>query len=75
MLGIGLELACRLDEVVVGPALAAAAHVQAGHLVEVRVKDWSPEPEALWLCCNADRVLARVQRVLVEKCTSELAAL
>ena len=75
MLGIGLELACRLDEVVFGPVLAAATHVQSGRLVEVRVKNWSPEPEALWLCCNADRVLARVQRVLVDKCTAELAAL
>ncbi|MEO6953760.1 MAG: LysR family transcriptional regulator [Polyangia bacterium] len=75
MLGIGLELACTLDEIVFGPVLAAASHVHDGRLVELRVKDWSPEPETIWLCCNADRVRARVQRIIVEKCAAELAAL
>jgi DNA-binding transcriptional LysR family regulator len=73
MLGLALELAGRVDELVFGPVVAAYEHLKSGQLVQIDVQGWSPEPSVLWLCCNGDRVRAKTQRTLVEQCVSALA--
>ncbi len=61
---VALEMAARTDHVVFGPWLAARGHVERGELVEIRVQGWSVT-EPLYLACNSDRVLARVQQAVV----------
>jgi DNA-binding transcriptional LysR family regulator len=73
MLGLALELAGRVDELVFGPVVAASEHLKSGQLVQIDVQGWSPEPSVLWLCCNGDRVRSKTQRTLVEQCVSALA--
>jgi DNA-binding transcriptional LysR family regulator len=72
MLGLALDLAGRVDELVFGPLVAAYEHLKSGQLVEIDVAGWSPEPSPLWLCCNGDRVRSKTQRTLVVECSAAL---
>jgi DNA-binding transcriptional LysR family regulator len=62
---LGLEMAARTDQLVFGPAVAARGHVTSGALVEIRVHGWDVS-EPLFVACNADRVLSRVQNTVVK---------
>jgi len=73
-MGLALELAAGCDQLAFGPAVAAQPYLASGALVEVRVAGWEIT-EALHLACNVDRVLARVQRSLLEVLRSALEAL
>jgi DNA-binding transcriptional LysR family regulator len=63
--GVGLELAAATNHVVFGPAVAARTLVLAGRLAEVRVRGWHLTEE-LYLHANADRILSRMQKAVVE---------
>lgn len=63
--GVAMELAATTNQLVFGPVIAARALVQAGRLVEIRVPGWRTN-EALYFHANADRVLARVQKAIVD---------
>lgn len=63
--GVALELAAATNQLVFGPVLSARTLVMAGRLVELRVPGWNLT-EALYFHANADRVLARVQKSIVE---------
>jgi DNA-binding transcriptional LysR family regulator len=63
--GVALELAAATDSVVFGPVVSARTLVLAGRLAEVRVRGWHLT-EDLYFHANADRVLARVQKAIVE---------
>jgi DNA-binding transcriptional LysR family regulator len=63
--GVGLELAAATEQLVFGPVIAARTLVLAGRLVEIRVSNWRLT-ESLYFHANADRVLARVQKSVVE---------
>jgi DNA-binding transcriptional LysR family regulator len=71
-IGIGLELAACSEQVVFGPAVAAAPYLAAGALVAVDVAGWAVG-DVLFLACNGDRVLARTQRSILEALTLALA--
>ena len=64
-IGVALELAAASDQLVYGPVLAARTLVLAGKLVELRVAGWRTT-ETLFFHADADRVLARVQKAIVE---------
>lgn len=64
-IGLALELAARTDQLVFGPAIAARRYVTAGALQEIRVSGWNVS-EPLYVACNGDRVLARVQNAIVK---------
>jgi hypothetical protein len=64
-IGVALELAAATNQLVFGPVLAARTLVLAGRLVEVRVPGWRLV-DNLYFHANADRVLARVQKAVVE---------
>ena len=71
---VGLDLARSTGQLIFGPAIAAAAHVARGELVEVRVRDWDVR-EPLTLAVNGERVRARTQRAvaaLIERTVAEL---
>lgn len=70
---LALELATRSEQVVFGPCIAAAAHLAAGRLVEVRVQGWNVRSQ-LYLACNGDRVLARVRNSIADALRSHLTA-
>lgn len=59
-----LELAAVSDQLVYGPAFAAAQHVERGAVVEVRVEGWN-ERDEMHFACNAERMLARIEAVFV----------
>jgi DNA-binding transcriptional LysR family regulator len=63
--GVGIELAAATHQLVFGPTIAARTLVLAGRLVEIKVPGWNLN-ETLYLHTNADRVLARVQKSIVE---------
>ena len=63
--GVGLELAAATDQLVFGPVIAARTLVLAGRLVELKVPGWHLT-ENLYFHANADRVLSRVQKAVVE---------
>lgn len=63
--GVALELAAATNQLTFGPALAARTLVMAGRLVEIRVPGWRLV-DTLYFHANADRVLARVQKAVVE---------
>lgn len=63
--GVALELAAATNQLVFGPVIAARTLVLAGRLVEVKVQNWRLT-ESLYFHANADRVLARVQKAVVE---------
>jgi DNA-binding transcriptional LysR family regulator len=72
-IGVGLELAKRGKQVVYGPAIAARSLLAAGELVEIQVAGWGDRTsEPLYLYCDGDQVLMRVQRALIESCTAAL---
>jgi DNA-binding transcriptional LysR family regulator len=63
-LGVALDVAAASDQLVFGPVVAARALVDTGRLVELKVPGWHLT-DALYVHANADVVLARVQRVIV----------
>jgi DNA-binding transcriptional LysR family regulator len=64
-IGAALEFACRSDQVVFGPYVAARRHVKAGSLVEIPVSGWDVY-EPLHVLCNSDRVLSRVRIAVLQ---------
>ncbi|MBS2031401.1 MAG: LysR family transcriptional regulator [Deltaproteobacteria bacterium] len=64
-IGLGLELAACSEQVVFGPMIAAAGHLEAGTLELLEVTGWDVH-EPLFFACNGDRVLARDQRALID---------
>ena len=73
-IGIALELAARTDQLVFGPVVAARRFVATGALVEdVAVRGWSLR-EPLFVSCNADRMMAKVQTAVVKAMREESAA-
>ena len=73
-MGIALELAARTDQLVYGPAFAAAHHVQRGAVVEVAVQGWNERID-LHFACNAEMMLARIEAIFVAALRSTLADL
>lgn len=74
-IGVGLELAARGTQVVYGPSIAAQRYVEMGALVEIKVAEWAQRPlEQLYLYCDGDQVLMRVQKALIAGCVAALAA-
>jgi DNA-binding transcriptional LysR family regulator len=63
--GIALELAARTHQLVFGPVVAARRFLATGSLVEIPVRGWSVR-EALYISCNADRMMAKVQTAVVK---------
>lgn len=63
-LGTALEVAAETDQIAYGPAFAALHQVMRGALTEVRVKGWNLH-EPVYLACNVDRMLARLQMAMV----------
>jgi DNA-binding transcriptional LysR family regulator len=64
-IGIALELAATASQLVFGPVVAARRFLSMGALVEIPVRGWSIK-EPLYVCCNADRMLAKVQTAVVK---------
>jgi DNA-binding transcriptional LysR family regulator len=64
-IGLALEMAVISDQLVFGPRVAALPYLENGSLVELRVRGWEIA-DPLYLACNVDRVLARVQRALLD---------
>ncbi len=71
-LHMALDLAASTDQVVFGPAMAAHRHLATGVLEEIPVAGWSVS-EPLFVCCNAERVLALAHRSMVAALRAELA--
>jgi DNA-binding transcriptional LysR family regulator len=72
-IGVGLELAVGGAQVIFGPTIAARTLVDAGRLVEVEVEGWEVRvSEPLYLYCDGDQVLMRVQRALIDCCGAAL---
>jgi DNA-binding transcriptional LysR family regulator len=69
-IGIALEVAARAHQLVFGPVVAARRLVAAGMLVEVPVRGWSVT-DPLYVCCNADRLMAKVQTAVVKALREE----
>jgi DNA-binding transcriptional LysR family regulator len=63
-IGIALELATRTGQLAFGPVVAARRFVAVGALVEIPVRGWSVK-EPLFVSCNADRMMAKVQTAIV----------
>ncbi len=63
---VALELAAATDQLVFGPVISARPQLEARTLVEVNVASWNHLTEGLYLHTNADRVLARVHRALLQ---------
>jgi DNA-binding transcriptional LysR family regulator len=64
-MGLALQIAATCGQLVFGPVIAAHREIAEGTLVEVPVKGWNVH-ETLFLACDAERVLARVQTAIVE---------
>ncbi|HET7786385.1 MAG TPA: LysR family transcriptional regulator [Myxococcales bacterium] len=73
-IGAALELAARTGQLVYGPACAGIRQLAAGELTELRVRGWNAQ-DPIYLACNAERVLARVQRALVRQLPGAVDAL
>ncbi len=71
---VALELASRTGQLVFAPSIAAARHVAAGTLVDVRVRGWKVE-EPLFIIFNTDRVLSRVRTAAVKAVRSVMDSL
>ena len=69
-IGIALELAARTHQLVFGPVVAARRFVATGALVEILVRGWSVR-EPLYISCNADRMMAKVQTAVVKAMREE----
>jgi DNA-binding transcriptional LysR family regulator len=72
-IGIALELAARAHQLVFGPVVAARRLVALGALVEVEVQGWSVRAP-IFVSCNADRMMAKVQTSVVKAMREESAA-
>ncbi len=72
-ISLGLALAAGTDQLLFGPVVAAHDHVRAGALVEIHVQGWDVRDE-VYLACNGERVMSRVQRAMVAALRAELAA-
>ena len=70
-MSLALRVAAECDHVVFGPLIAAQRELKDGSLVEIKVRGWNLS-EALFLVCDAERVLARVQVKIVETIRSQL---
>ena len=64
-IGTALEFAARTDHLVFGPRLAARRFLETGALIEVPVVAWDVR-EPLYVVCNSDRVLSRVQAAVIQ---------
>ena len=64
-IALALEIAAVTGQLVFGPCIAARRYVESGALVEIDVRGWNVT-EPLYVVCNADRVLARVQTGIVK---------
>jgi DNA-binding transcriptional LysR family regulator len=64
-IALALDLAAATGQLVYGPIFAAGRHLASGELVEVSVAGWE-ESGPVFFACAGDRVLARVQALLVE---------
>lgn len=62
---VGMEMACRSDQVIFGPLLAAARYVTAGALVHVPVAGWDSRTPIQLL--SSDAVLARTRREVLDQ--------
>jgi DNA-binding transcriptional LysR family regulator len=71
-MGLALRLAAECDYLVFGPVIAAQRELKDGSLVELSVRGWQVS-ETLFLACDAERVLARVQTAIVQAVRSALA--
>jgi DNA-binding transcriptional LysR family regulator len=69
-IGIALELAARTHQLVFGPVVAARRLVATGALVEIHVRGWSVK-DPLFISCNADRMMAKVQTAVVKTMREE----
>jgi DNA-binding transcriptional LysR family regulator len=72
-IGLALDIAARGDQFVFGPVMAARRELDEGSLVEIDVEGWNVQ-EPLELACNADRVLATVQRAVLNTLRERLAS-
>ena len=70
-MGLALRVAEECDQLVFGPVLAAQRELAAGTLVEIQVRGWSTS-EPLYLACDAERVLSRVQSAIAVAVRSAL---
>jgi DNA-binding transcriptional LysR family regulator len=76
IIGLGLDLASKSEQLVFGPIIAAEHYLRDKRLCQVQVAEWRDMPsETIHLYCNADRVLKRVQRALIDHATEALATL
>lgn len=73
--GLGLELAVQSHQLLFGPAASARKHLDSGQLVEVEVAGWGEVTESLFLACNSERVLSRVQISIVKAFRAVIAEL
>jgi DNA-binding transcriptional LysR family regulator len=70
---LALRVASECDQLVFGPLIAARRELESGALVELPVRGWTVS-EPLFLACDAERVLARVQTTILEAVRSVLSA-
>jgi DNA-binding transcriptional LysR family regulator len=70
-MSLALRVAAECGHVVFGPVIAAQRELKDGSLVELKVRGWNLS-ETLFLVCDAERVLARVQVKIVETIRSLL---
>lgn len=63
-IGLALEVAARTGQLVFGPVIAALPAIERGALVEIRVRGWNVT-EPLYVACDGDRVLQRVQKSIL----------
>ncbi len=73
-IAMALELAAQTDQLVFGPAFAALHHVERGAVTEVQVRGWLSR-DTVYLACNVDRMLARLQSALVRSLRGAFAEL
>ncbi len=70
-IGLALELACITNQLVFGPFIAARRFIQIEALVEIEVEGWSVN-EPLYVVCNSDRVLSRVEKGIIKALKNSL---
>lgn len=73
-IGLGLELAARTEQVVFGPVVAAAGHLERGALVEIEVSGWDIRSQ-LFLACNASRVTNKLRATIAGLVRAHLGAI
>jgi len=70
-IGLALELARQTNQLVFGPVFAARHQLRRRELVAVRVRGWDVR-DPLYLACNVDRVMARMQSAVVQALRARL---